>query len=395
MRKPFILHIDIDAFFASVEVLLNPHLKGKPVIVGGMPDERGVVSTASYEARKFGVHSGMPLRTAGRLCPNGIFIRGRHQVYSRISRQFMDCLRCFSPNVEAVSIDEAYVDISGMSYICSSVSELAENIKKKLEAETGLSVSLGLGYSKLGAKLATEAAKPGGMFIIADEFSFINAAAIEKIPGIGPHVLVILNSMGISRVNELQNKYPVIWKRSIAPHLFPLSHFPGRREPKSKSFSRETTFPDDISDREIIIAHLAYLVDRLSVHLIEEKYYTGRIEVKVRFSDFSTFTKRAALPFPTYSYSAIWQIARSLLEALMQKKMLPLRLVGVKTDDISRGRDLLPFVSVQSEQLSVGVSDVKKRFGFSAIFTARELMLEKVYPVERDAIVLKTASLTK
>jgi DNA polymerase-4 len=395
MRSPFVLHIDIDAFFAAVEVMLNPALKGKPVIIGGMPDERGVVSTASYEARKYGVHSGMALRTAAQKCPQGIFLRGRYHVYSQTSQRFMDVLRRFSPRVEAASIDEAYMDLSGMRYLYPSVYDLAHQIKRTVEQEIGVRVSMGLGFSRLGAKLATEVAKPGSIFFVHDEKEFISNLALEKIPGMGKHTLLILQGLGIKRVRDLRNAYPTIWKSHIAPHIYHGAGYPERQEPRSKSFSRETTFPEDISDKELIVSHLAYLVDRLAVYLIEHKWYAGRIEVKVRFSDFSTFTKRMSLDFPTYSYHNMWKRALYLLGCLLKKKKLPLRLVGVKVEDISHQRDILPFVSLKTEKLSSGVTDVKKRFGFSAIFTARELLLEKIYPVERDGVVLKTASLTK
>jgi len=395
MKVPSVLHIDIDAFFASVEVLLNPSLKGKPVIIGGMPTERGVVSTASYEARKFGVHSGMPLRTAAQKCPQGIFLRGRYHVYSQISDRFMETLRRFSPHVDVSSIDEAYMDLSGMSYLYPSVYDLAEQIKFEVQRETGVQVSMGLGFSKLGAKLATEVAKPGNIFFIRDERDFIDNLWLEKIPGIGKHTLLILQGLGVKRVKELKTTYPALWKKHIAPHIFASSVYPSHHEPRTKSFSRETTFPVDISDREFLMSHLAYLVGRLSVYLVQHKLYAGRIEVKVRFRDFSTFTKRISLDFPTFSYEAMWKRAIYLLDCLLKSKKLPLRLVGVKVEDISEQRDILPFVSLKGEHLTSGVSDIKKRFGFSSIFTARELLLEKLYKVEREGVVLKTASLTK
>ena len=395
MKQPFVLHVDIDAFFAAVEVMLNPALKGKPVIIGGLPDERGVVSTASYEARRYGVHSGMALRTAFQKCPHGIFLRGRYHVYSQTSDRFMEVLRRFSPRVEVASIDEAYIDLSGMRYLYPSVYHLAREIKAAVQREIGVRVSMGVGYSRLGAKLATEVAKPGNIFFVWDENEFISNLSLEKIPGIGKHTLLILRGLGVRRVNELKTVYPSIWKRTIAPHIFSGSRYPDRHEAKTKSFSRETTFPEDIADREFITAHLAYLVDRLSVYLIENSYYAGRIEVKVRFSDFSTFTKRIGLAFPTFSYHNMWKQALFLLHELVKKKKLPLRLVGVKVEDISKQRDILPFVSLKNEQMSTGVTNVKRRFGFSSIFTAREMLLDKIYPVERDGVVLKTASLTK
>ena len=276
MKPPFVLHIDIDAFFAAVEVKLRPSLKGKPVIVGGMPDERGVVCTASYEARKFGVHSGMALRTAAQKCPAGIFLRGRYHIYSQVSKVFFKCLRTFSPHIEEVSVDEAYVDLRGMEYFYPSVYQMAQEMKLSVEKAIDIPVSAGLGYSKLGAKLATEMAKPGGFFFIGDEKTFISNLLLEKVPGIGPHTLLILRGLGIKTVKELEMKYPSIWKKLIGPHLYSSSRYPRDTTPEGKSFSRETTFPSDISDRDIIISHLSYLVDRLSVFLIENNFINTR-----------------------------------------------------------------------------------------------------------------------
>jgi len=402
MNPPRILHLDIDAFFAAVEVRLNPALRGKPVIVGGLAHERGVVCTASYEARKFGVHSGMALRTAAKKCPQGIFLRGRYHIYSDISHRFFVCLRRFSPLVEAVSVDEAYVDLGGSRYLGASVYQLAERIKREAEREIGLNVSAGLGGSRLGAKLATEAAKPGGFFWLLHETEFISGLAVEKIPGIGPQTAFMLQGLGVRRMRDLQRRYFSLWKRVCGDSFQAAlsasgsgASAPGRREPETRSFSRETTFPEDIAERGMLLAHLAYLVDRLAVHLQEEKVYAGRIEVKVRFSDFTTFTRRSRLVFPTYSHVQLWRTARDLLNGLLKGKERPLRLVGVKVEDLVEGRGLLPFVCLRDEQLSEGVSRAKARFGFASVFTGRELLLESLYPVEREGLVLKTASLTK
>ena len=396
MNSPFVLHIDIDAFFAAAEVMMRPGLKGKPVIVGGMPDERGVVSTASYEARKFGVHSGMALRNAARKCPDGVFLRGRFHVYERISRQFFKCLSRFSPVVEAVSVDEAYVDLSGIKYYRSSVYDIATRIKDEVEKNIGLKVSAGLGYTKLGAKLATEAAKPGGIFFMDDEKEFISGLSLEKIPGIGPNTLLILHGMGIKRVYELKEKNFPLWKRVIGHYFYSSpGEYKKSRQPKTRSFSRETTFMNDIRDRNMLLSHLAYLLDRLSVFMVGKGLYAGRVEVKVRFSDFSTFTARTSLEFPTFSYRDIWRRSVPLLDKLLKKRDLPLRLVGIKVEDISENRSLLPFISIKGETLSRTISEIKKKHGFSSIFTAREFLLESEYPVEKEGIVLKTASLTK
>lgn len=395
MKAPFVIHIDIDAFFAAVEIMHNPDLSGKPVIIGGMPDERGVVSTASYEARKFGVHSGMALRNAYRKCPHAIFLRGRYHAYERISKQFFKCLSTFSPTVETVSMDEAYLDMSGMKYIGSHIFDRVSEIKRTVEKDIGIKVSAGAGYTRLGAKLATEAAKPDGVFFMADEREFISGLSLEKIPGIGPQTLLILQGMGIRRVWELKSKYFSLWKRVIGQYFYSTSGYREMKPAKSRSFSRETTFPEDIRDSEMIMSHLAYLADRISVYLMEQKLFTGRIEVKVRFSDFSTFTKRFSLDFPTFSQGSIRKVSASLLNELLNKIELPVRLVGIKAEDISDRRDILPFICLGDEKLSSGIHSVKGKFGFSSIFTGREMMLKKLYPFEREGVVLKTASLTK
>jgi DNA polymerase IV len=394
MKTPSVLHLDIDAFFAAVEETLDPSLRGKPLIVGGLAHERGVVCTASYAARRFGVHSGMALRTAARKCPQAVFRRGRYHLYSRISRQFFACLRRFSPRVEEVSVDEAYLDLSGSRYLCASVYELAARIKAAAERETGLKISAGLGFSRLGAKLACEAAKPGGLFWLYDEEELISHLTLDKIPGVGPQTYFVLQGLGVRRVHELKQKYISLWKKIFAGH--PHGGLErGRPEPASRSFSRETTFPEDIRAVGMLYSHLAYLVDRLAMQLLREKLFAGRVEVKVRFSDFSTFCQRTALPFPTYSYFLIWQSVLPLLQALLAKKDLPLRLVGVKVESLQAGRDILPFFSLRDEKMTAGIGSVKTRFGFSALSTARSLLLQDLYAVEPEGIVLKTASLTK
>jgi DNA polymerase-4 len=395
VKPPSVLHLDIDAFFAAVEEALDPALRGKPLIVGGLAHERGVVCTASYAARRFGVHSGMALRTAAKKCPQAVFRRGRFHLYSRISRQFFACLRRFSPRVEEVSVDEAYVDVGGSRYLCASVYEMAARIKAAAERETGLRISAGLGGTRMGAKLACEAAKPGGLFWLHDEEEFMSQLTLDKIPGVGPQSYFVLQGLGVRRGRELKAKYPGEWRKIFAGPAACGGMERGRPQPASRSFSRETTFPGDIRDPGLLHSHLAYLLDRLAVHLLREKLFAGRVEVKVRFSDFSTFTQRAALPFPTYSYFHLWQSSLPLLRSLLARRDLPLRLVGAKVEDLQAGRDILPFFSLRDERLTAGIAGVKERFGFSALRSARSMLLEELYPLEREGMVLKTASLTK
>jgi len=391
---PTVLHLDIDAFFAAVEEALDPALRGKPLIVGGLAHERGVVCTASYAARRYGVHSGMALRTAARKCPHAVFRRGRHHLYGRISEQFFACLRRFSPRVEEVSVDEAYVDLAGSRYLCPSVYELAARVKAAAERETGLRISAGLGFTRLGAKLACEAAKPGGLLWLHDEAEFVSGLTLDKVPGVGPQTFFVLQGLGVRRGRELKARYPALWRKVFAGQ-YAGGMERGRPAPACPSLSRETTFPHDIRDEGLLRSHLAYLVDRLAVQLLRDGLYAGRVEVKARFSDFSTFTRRAALPFPTYSYFHLWQGARPLLRQLLAERDLPLRLVGAKVEGLQRGRDLLPFFSLKDEKMTAAVGAVKERFGFSSLRNGRSMLLEELYPVEREGMVLKTASLTK
>jgi hypothetical protein len=222
-----------------------------------------------------------------------------------------------------VSIDEAYVDVGGSRYLCASVYEMAARIKAAAERETGLRISAGLGGTRMGAKLACEAAKPGGLFWLHDEEEFMSQLTLDKIPGVGPQSYFVLQGLGVRRGRELKAKYPGEWRKIFAGPAACGGMERGRPQPASRSFSRETTFPGDIRDPGLLHSHLAYLLDRLAVHLLREKLFAGRVEVKVRFSDFSTFTQRAALPFPTYSYFHLWQSSLPLLRSLLARRDLP------------------------------------------------------------------------
>jgi DNA polymerase-4 len=336
----------------------------------------------------------MALRTAARKCPQAVFRRGRFHLYQRISERFFACLRRFSPRVEEMSVDEAYVDLGGSRYLSPSVYELAARVKAAAERETGLRISAGLGCTRLGAKLACEAAKPGGFFWLHDEPEFVAGLTLDKVPGVGPQTDFVLRGLGVRRGRELQAKYPALWRKVFAG---PCAGGMERERPEAAhpSLSRETTFPHDIRDEGLLRSHLAYLLDRLAVQLLRDGIYAGRVEVKARFSDFSTFTRRAALPFPTYSYFHLWQAAQPLLGSLLGRRDLPLRLVGAKVEGLQKARDLLPLFSLKDERMTAAIGAVKERFGFSSLRNGRSMLLEELYPVEREGMVLKTASLTK
>jgi DNA polymerase-4 len=407
MKRRCIIHIDIDAFFAAVEKLLNPSLKGKPVIVGGLPHERGVASTASYEARKYGVHSGMPLRKAYELCPDGIFVRGNYQIYSSFSKKFFDVLSRYTPDVEEASLDEAYVELTRCRPLYSSFSQTAREMKHRVEKEMGLVVSVGMGPSKLLAKLATNRAKPGGLVEVepGHEEEFLKDLGIESLPGIGPKAQVILRMLNIHKIGDLWG-LPRATLRSLfglnGEELYLQSRGMDSRPLTTssvpKSVSRETTFLEDLWDKRLLLAHLAYLCDRLTLPLRKGRLFAHIIEVKVRYSDFQTEARRRLVLSPLQDMGEIFRIAKELFLQLFSGSRLSLRLVGVKASDLVRTRPLSLFepYSERRERLGIAVDEVREKHGFGSLLTVREKMLESVYRFEKDrGFVLKTASLTK
>lgn len=407
MRRRCIVHVDIDAFFSAVEVLLNPSLKGKPVIVGGLPHERGVASTASYEARRCGVHSGMPLRKAYQLCPHGIFIRGNYQIYSAFSDKFFRLLSRYTPDVEKASLDEAYLDLTRCRPLYPSFSRTVREVKDTVEKELGLAVSLGVGPNKILAKLATSRAKPGGLVEVEPgrEEEFLRDLGIESLPGIGPRAQVILRMLNIHRIGDLwglqraslrslfglNGEEIYLQSRGIDARPLASASIPG-------SISRETTFLEDIWDRRLLLAHLAYLCDRLTLPLRQGRLFAHIIEVKVRYSDFRTEARRRLLLSPVQEMGKIYRIAQELFLQFFSSSRLALRLVGVKASDLVRARPLSLFepYSERPEKLGLAVDEVREKYGFGSLLTGREKMLESLYVFDRDrGFVLKTASLTK
>jgi len=406
-KRRFIAHVDIDAFFAAVEVLLNPALKGKPVVVGGLPHERGVASTCSYEARKFGVHSGMALRNAYKLCPEAVFVRGSYQVYQSFSDRVFRILHDYTPDVEEASIDEAYLDFSRCRPLYPSFTGAAREMKARIERETGLTVSVGVGPNKILAKLATRKAKPAGFFEIEPgrEEEFLRGLPIDNLPGIGPKSQVILRMLNIQKLGDLWGLPKAtlhsifgLYGEDIYLQSRGIDSRPLAVEGAPKSVSRETTFLEDLWDERLLLAHLAYLCDRLTLALRQGRHYAHIVEVKARTSDFKTEIRRRLLVTPRQDMTDIFRIAAELFLPLLRGSRLALRLVGVKAADLVRARPLSLFepYSDKGERLGEAVDRVRERYGFGAVLTVREKMLDAVYPVDpQRGFVLKTASLTK
>ncbi len=342
MRR--ILHIDMDAFFSSVEQRRRPELLGKPVVIGGDgdPTKRGVVSTASYEARKFGIHSAMPLRTAYHLCPGAIFLPVDYEEYSRISGKFKAVLREFSPIMEDVGIDEAFLDISSID---RSPEDIAKEIKKRIIAETDLNCSIGIAPNKLLAKIASDLEKPDGLTVITEEDieKRIWPLPARKLWGVGPKTEAYLKeNMGIKTIGELAalslDRLVEEFGQSYGNYLYEASR--GIDESllvthwEPKSISKETTFQRDIGNWQLIAKNLVELIRDVVVTLKEEGYRGRTVTVKVRFNDFKTHTRAKTLDEFTDSEGEIRRAAFECLGRFELKKKV--RLIGVRINNLEK-----------------------------------------------------------
>ena len=332
-----IIHADLDAFYAAVEQLDNPELVGKPVLVGGRPENRGVVATASYEARQFGVHSAMPMKTAVYRCPQGIIVPARFSRYKEKSNEVMSIFRDLTDLVEPLSMDEAYLDITSVIEGGQKPLAVALDLKRRIFDETGLVVSVGVGTGKTVAKIGSDLDKPDGLVIVqpGDEAEFLAPLAVSKLWGIGPKTTERLNKEGIDTIGELAAQSlnwfaKMFGKRAsdVLDKALGQDHDSVHTHSGSKSISSETTFSSDIGDEE----ELRDVVERKAVgvaHQLERNGLKGRtVKLKLRLSDFTTFTRQTTLPFHTDAEEPIKEAAWALLEAELDLERT-FRLVGV------------------------------------------------------------------
>jgi len=338
-----ILHVDMDAFFAAVELLRNPELKGKPLVIGGRgdPTQRGVVATASYEARKFGVHSAMPLRTAHKLCPDCVFLRVDYQEYSRVSRLIKDILRRFSPIMQDVGIDEAYLDATALE---PATEALAHDIKRCIRDETGLTCSIGIAQNKRLAKIASDLNKPDGLTIIGlgDLEAKIWPLPVRKVPGIGPKTEERLKQLRIITIGDLAaiplERLLELFGQSYGYFLYEAARGIDDRplvthwEPKSRS--RERTFQRDTADWQTVAKILAELSRDVAQDLRDDRLRARTIGIKLRFANFETLTRDKTLTAATDSTELIRKAAFDCLGRIELK--LPVRLLGVRAGGLEK-----------------------------------------------------------
>lgn len=330
----WILHIDMDAFYASIEQMDHPEWRGLPVIVGG--ERRGVVAAASYEARTYGVHSAMPIFQAKKLCPDAIYTRGRRERYMEISHQIMAVLQNFSPVVEQASIDEAFLDGTGLERLFGPVGELGKAIKAEIKKSTGLTCSIGAAPVKFLAKIASDLKKPDGLSILHPDAvaGFMATLPLAKIPGLGPQTLKTIHELGISTAGEAQKLSEDFWVRrfgKVGKALFERCHGidPREVEPyvEAKSESAETTLEHDTADLDELKTWLLRHAERVGASLRKHGYRGRTITLKVKYSDFKQVTRSHSLKKTINSTRAIYEVAARLLDELAPKAKI--RLIGL------------------------------------------------------------------
>ena len=374
-----ILHVDMDAFFVSVELLERPELRGKPVVVGGQPDRRGVVSAASYEARKYGIHSAMPLRTAGKLCPHAVFLEGRHELYGQWSDRVAEILRKFSPVVEMASIDEAYLDLTGTERLHGPPLAAAHALIREISGKTRLPCSIGLARTRLVAKVASDQAKPRGLVWVPAgvEAEFLAPLGVRRIPGIGKVTEAALHSMGIETVGQLaavpQEKLEEAfgqWGTALYRKARGEDSYEFFVDAEPKSISHSHTFENDTRDGTVLEAMLSRLCQKAAQRLRESRLDARTVTVTIRYAGFETVTRAKTLPEPAHLDQVFLEIVRRLFERHWDRKRA-VRLVGVELGALSHGDAQLNLLEAarreKLDKLARATDKLRERFGFGKV----------------------------
>ena len=385
-----ILHIDMDAFFAAVETVRDPSLRGKALIIGGDPgDTRGVVSTASYEARRFGVHSAMPLAQARKLCPHGIFMRGNPALYRAASEQVYAVLQSVSPLVQMASIDEAYVDVTGSQKLFGGDDAIAAHIKREIHRRTQLPCTIAIAPNKLVAKVGSDFAKPDGYLSIAagEEAAFLAPLPVRKLPGAGPRTCETLESLGVLTVGQLAAIPQPLLERVFGQQLAVglqraaqgISNSQVEPEHVPKSIGRETTFEQDLLDWRHIEEVLGYLAEKCMHALRVEGLECRRVTLKVRYTDFQTKTFACTLPEPTCIDRDVLHALNGLLPRARERRAR-VRLIGVSLSMLRYNQHQLAlFGGEQSEKwerVLERLDTVRGKFGFDSVRLGKSIAIK-------------------
>jgi DNA polymerase-4 len=384
-----VLHIDLDAFFAAVEQRDSPALAGKPVVVGADPRDghgRGVVAAASYEARRYGIHSAMPISQAYRRCPHAAYVRPRMSVYAEVSRRFMNILRRYTDLVEPLSIDEAFLDVSASRALFGGGETIARRIKRDVHDEEHLTASVGVAPNKFLAKIASDLDKPDGLVLVAADrvAEFLAGLPIQRLWGAGPKAVARFQDLGVRTIGAAallpRQELVAHFGASLGEHFHRLVRGIDPRpvvpDHEPKSVGRETTFAEDVADRTVVERVLLDLCDQVAQRLRRNHLAGQTVTVKLRTADFVTLTRRETLSNPADTTEAIWPCARRLLQKA-DRRQQRIRLVGVSISMFDGTRQLALFggADIRDRRVAAAMDAVTARFGREAI--TRAALLEK------------------
>lgn len=376
-----ILHVDMDAFYASVEERDRPELVGKPLIVGGTPTGRGVVAAANYVVRKFGVHSAMPTSKALRLCPEAIVVRPRMDHYAAISCEIRTIFNRFTPLVEPLSLDEAFLDVTGTEGLFGPASDVARRIKREILSEVGLIASVGVAPNKFLAKVASDLKKPDALVVVDSERiqEFLDPLPVGRLWGVGRVTGSLFDEMGIRTIAELRQRTPEFLRLHFGQHgdhLWRLAHGIDDRpvvpDREAKSISHETTFAADISDREALRAWLLELTEQVGQRLRAHQLRGRTVQIKVRFADFKTITRASTLAEPTNATQPLWLAAAELFEKGLPPQCPGIRLLGVGVSQFDHATKVQRTLFDEPEeqknrQLDAATDEIREKFGAAAL----------------------------
>jgi DNA polymerase-4 len=375
-----ILHADLDAFYASVEVLDDPSLRGKPVIMGGDPGARGVVSTASYEARRFGVHSAMPLRTAARLCPTGVFLPGRPDRYRDLSRQVMRIFASYTPLVEPISLDEAFLDVTGSRDAFGDGEAIAQRIKDRVRDEVGLVVSVGVASNKLCAKVASDLRKPDALVVVppGGEAAFLAPLPVSRLWGVGPQARQALADYGVTTIGQLAAMSDATLRRRFGSHGAELAQRARGIDQSAvvptqapKSIGHELTFDRDVVDPARLEATLLDLAESVASRLRAHHLAAGAVQLKLRYEGFETLTRQMPVPHQTRESEPIYAAGVGLLRKTLVRDRA-VRLIGLTAINLTDLQQLTLFDAAdKTDRITASIDVVRERFGEKSITRAR------------------------
>jgi DNA polymerase-4 len=379
-----IIHADMDAFFASVEERERPELAGRPLVVGGTVAQRGVVAAANYAARRFGIRSAMPTRDALRRCPDLVLLPPRMALYAEVSQQIRAIFERYTPLIEPLSLDEAFLDVSGSLRLFGSPAQIGRRIKEDVANELQLVVSVGVAPNKFLAKLASDLDKPDGYVLVDPKHihEFLDPLPVSRIWGVGPQTEKVLHGLGIHTIAQLRVRDVDSLEQRLGQHghhLWRLANGLDNREVvcerEAKSISHETTFAQDIADADTLYAILLDLTEQVAIRLRRAQHQGRTVHLKLRHGDFHTITRAKTLSEPTQNTQALWQTAKQLLATELRKGLPPLRLIGMGVSEFQeKGTpqlDLFAAEQAEHDELDEVADEINVRFGKSTLRRAR------------------------